>query len=143
MPTKTTKSKTSGSPRLRRTKAQKRASAKNGGKGGRPKLPRDLEDFAELGRAPSHPLKLARWFQQAISICAEQAMAGRGHPDLWREIRQSAMAAGKLIPPDVVGEALNLLRQDREELASDTAGPETESTEDGGWLNIDPKKEDA
>lgn len=107
----------------RRTRAD--AARENGKRGGRPKAEAFLVDFDELGPPPKHPLELARWMQRVLAIDMHRMVTGRAREKLSREIRATASAASKLIPPDIIVEAQRLIQQDAGALEAGS-GPMTE-----------------
>ena len=107
-----------------RTPAKRAASRSNGAKGGRPPKDRHFEDFEDLGKPPEHPLMLAAWFARVIGRDTWRQINGRGDDKISGHIRASASALSKVMPMDVVAEALKILEQERGKLQQDK-GPDT------------------
>lgn len=90
---------------------------------GRPRsaLPQEILD--RLGPAPiGQPLKLARWFTNAIALLTEGVIAGKPWGTMLETVRASAGAAGRVLPHDVIFEAQRRLDADARELKDASAG---------------------
>jgi hypothetical protein len=85
------------------------------------KLPPELQ--AALGPAPlGQPLKLARWFTDAIAILTQLVMEGEPYSEMLATVRASAGAAGRVIPTDIIFEANRLLSADAKDVAKNAGG---------------------
>jgi hypothetical protein len=84
-------------------------------------LPPELSEA--LGPAPlGQPLKLARWFTDAIAILTQLVLEGQPFGELLATVRASAGAAGRVIPTDIIFEANRLLNADAKEVGKNTGG---------------------
>lgn len=78
---------------------------------------------AMLGPAPlGQPLKLARWFTDAIAILTQLVMEGEPYSEMLATVRASAGAAGRIIPTDIIFEAHRLLNADAKDVAQNAGG---------------------
>jgi hypothetical protein len=101
---------------------------KNGKLGGAPTKGLTPELVAKLGEPPlDDDIALRRWYSRGLAILTyEQVKGTPGILRLVRDFRQNAGASGKLTPYDVIFAAQRKLRDDEEDLASDTAGEDEE-----------------
>lgn len=84
-------------------------------------LPPELREA--LGPAPlGQPLKLARWFTDAIAILTQLVLEGQPFGELLATVRASAGAAGRVIPTDIIFEANRLLNADAKDVAKNAGG---------------------
>ena len=84
-------------------------------------LPAELAE--KLGDAPlGQPLKLARWFTDAIAILTQLVLEGKPYAELLATVRASAGAAGRIIPTDIIFEANRLLNADAKDVAKNAGG---------------------
>jgi hypothetical protein len=82
-------------------------------KGGRPRSAIPPELVEQLGPPPlGQPLKLARWYQDAIASLTWLVAQGRPFAKLLETWRASASAAGRVLPHDILFEAARILRDD-------------------------------
>lgn len=82
---------------------------------------------------PQHPLKLARWVQRILAIDMHRMITGRANikpTQLSGALRSTAAAMSKLIPPDIMVEAEQLIRADAEEREAEES-PEVQELDDG------------
>ena len=84
-------------------------------------LPPELKEA--LGDAPlGQPLKLARWFTDAIAILTQLVLEGKPYGELLATVRASAGAAGRVIPTDIIFEANRILNADAKDVAKNAGG---------------------
>jgi hypothetical protein len=110
------------------------AGGDHGAKGGRPAGVLPPAMMARLGSAPvGEPLKLARWFSNALALLSEARMSGiAGIDELAKEIRANASASGRVIPHDIIFEAHQAVRNDDDAMEADGGPGEFERQRDPG-----------
>lgn len=102
----------------------KHGGARRGSGRKRSALPPELA--AKLGDAPlGQPLKLARWFTDAIAILTQLVLEGKPYGELLATVRASAGAAGRVIPVDIIFEAHRILNADAKDVAKSAGGAQT------------------
>lgn len=90
---------------------------------GRKRSALDDDLLARLGEPPiGKPLKLARWYQDAISILTHELLKGRNVKKLLEAVRQSSAAAARVLPHDIMYQAQKILESDERELKDASAG---------------------
>ncbi len=95
------------------------------------KLPPQLRE--RLGDAPlGQPLKLARWFTDAIALLTQLVMEGEPFGEMLATVRASAGAAGRVLPTDIIYEANRRLNNDAKDLAKNAGGPQPVKREEAG-----------
>ncbi len=100
----------------------KHGGARSGTGRKRSALPPELAE--QLGAAPlGQPLKLARWFTDAIALLTQLVMEGKPYGEMLATVRASAGAAGRVLPTDIIYEANRRLNADAKDLAKNTGGP--------------------
>lgn len=110
-------------------KAKSRGGKRKGAGAKRSALPRELMD--RLGPPPlGQPLKLARWFTDAIAMLTQLVMEGQPYASMLETVRASAGAAGRVLPHDIIYEANKRLRDDEKDLAQTTNGARVIARED-------------
>lgn len=76
-----------------------------------------------LGPAPiGEPLKLARWFTNAIALLTELVLQGKPFKTQLEMVRASSGAAGRVLPHDVIFEAQRRLDADARDMKDAGAG---------------------
>lgn len=92
-------------------------------------LPPELAD--KLGPAPlGQPLKLARWFTDAIAVLTQLVMEGKPYGEMLATVRASAGAAGRVLPTDIIYEANRRLNADAKDVQKNAGGPESVKREE-------------
>lgn len=103
-------------------KKAKRGGSRRGAGRKQSRLPPALA--AKLGSAPlGQPLKLARWFTDAIAALTQLVMEGEtGYQKMLETVRASAGAAGRVIPHDILYEAHRILDADSKDVTKGAGG---------------------
>lgn len=112
-----------------RSPAKKTTARENGELGGRPKKQLNNEVFKAVKKPPTHPLKLARWVQRVLALDMWSQISGQYDRDRSSSLRATATAISRIMPADIVAEALRLLNEDEGKLTGD--GPTVEEVTDG------------
>jgi hypothetical protein len=136
VPTKTAKPKKAAAKKATAVKHGKPAaktaaeiSRENGKEGGRPRKPKNLEEFNVVAAPPiGQPLELIRWVQGVLSIDLYRMIRGKNDDRLSSAIRNTGRAIVSSLPMDIIAEAKRLIEAERDLLDSD-ASPETVSAE--------------
>jgi hypothetical protein len=90
---------------------------------GRPRSALPADVAKKLGPAPlGQPLKLARWFTDAIAILTQLVMEGRPYITMLETVRASAGAAGRVIPHDIMYQAHAILKADADNMRVTSVG---------------------
>jgi hypothetical protein len=93
-------------------------------RGGRPRSTIPPELAEQLGPPPlGQPLRLARWYQDAIASLTWLVAQGRPYAKLLETMRASAGAAGRVLPHDILFEAARILNDDANATKNTWGGP--------------------
>lgn len=104
-------------------------------------LPPELA--AALGNAPlGQPLKLARWFTDAIAILTQLVLEGKPFGELLATVRASAGAAGRVIPMDIMFEAHRILNADAKDVAKNAGGAQAVKRKPDEQIRTGPSRRD-
>lgn len=107
------------------------ASRKVGKLGGRPRSELADVELKQIGIAPlGDPLKLARWFTDAIALLTQFCLEGKPYRELLALVRASAASSGKTIPHDIMFQAAKLLRDDERDVSKSSTGSRTVARKD-------------
>lgn len=100
-------------------------------------FPREILD--EIGPPPfASPLKMARWYQQALAAASWLFMQGQLPAATLDKIRAACGTGSKMIPDDIKFEVERLLKAEDDARGAPRDSPPTEPLDDGESLRRDP-----